>query len=139
MRAYSLDLRERIVAALKEGQTEKQVATRFGVSESTVTRYDRLDRNQQPLAAKKAPGRAPLLPPEQEPAFVRLVATRTDWTLETLRRAWQENSESGGTLLSKSALQEHLQRLKVTYKKKQTGRGAIGREAGGVPGAGPGG
>lgn len=118
MRAYSLDLRERIVAALKEGQTEQQVAARFGVSPSTVTRYDRLDRNRQPLAARKATGPAFLLRPEQEPAFRQLVATRTDWTLETLRHAWQEHGASGGTLLSKSALQEHLQRLKLTHKKK---------------------
>ncbi len=52
MRAYSLDLRERIVAARQEGQSEKQVADRFGVSEATVTRYHRLARQQKPLAAK---------------------------------------------------------------------------------------
>lgn len=115
MRAYSLDLRERIVAALEEGQTEKQVAARFGVSESTVTRYDRLSRNQQPLQAKKPPGSPFLLRPEQEAEFLALVATRSDWTLETLRHAWQDNS---GVLLSKSAVHEHLHRLKVTYKKR---------------------
>lgn len=119
MPAYSLDLRERIVAALKAGQSERQVAARFGVSESTVTRYDRLERTGRPLAPGRAPGRAPLLRPEQEGAFLALVATRTDWTLETLRHAWQADAGSGGALLSKSALQEHLRRLKVTYKKSK--------------------
>ena len=115
MRAYSLDLRERIVGARKEGQTEQQVADRFGVSLSTVTRYTRLHRQKGSLAPKKLPGRVPRLLPHQETAFLELVATRTDWTLETLRHAWQEHS---GVLMSKSALQAHLQRLGVTYKKR---------------------
>ena len=115
MRAYSLDLRERIVAARKQGHPEKQVAQRFGVSVSTVTRYTRLDRQQEPLQAKKAPGKTPLLLPQQEPGFRELLATRADWTLETLRHAWHAQS---GILLSKSTLHEHLARLKITYKKR---------------------
>jgi transposase len=120
MRAYSLDLRERIIAALQEGQTEKQVAVRFGVSESTVTRYDRLARTQQSLTAKVSSGKPPLLRPEHEADFRAMLAAGTaagtEWTLETMRHAWQERS---GILLSKSALHVHLTRLKVTYKKEQ--------------------
>lgn len=115
MRAYSLDLRERIVAARQEGQTEKQVADRFGVSESTVTRYTRLARHHKPLCAKKPPGKTPLLRPEQEPELLALLATGGDWTLETMRAAWQQKS---GVVLSKSAMHQHLKRLGVTYKKR---------------------
>ncbi len=42
--AYSLDLRERVVAAVKEGVKQPQVAERFKVSLSSVERYLRLDR-----------------------------------------------------------------------------------------------
>jgi transposase len=38
MRAYSMDLRERIVAAVDAGMTHPQVAARFGVSVRTVER-----------------------------------------------------------------------------------------------------
>ena len=39
VRAYSMDLRERVVAAVDAGMTQPQAATRFGVSLRTVERY----------------------------------------------------------------------------------------------------
>ena len=39
MRAYSIDLRERVVAAVDGGMTQPQAAARFGVSINTVGRY----------------------------------------------------------------------------------------------------
>jgi transposase len=42
--AYSLDLRERVVAAVKEGMTQPEVAARFKVSLSSVERYVRRER-----------------------------------------------------------------------------------------------
>src|SRR3954447_958189 len=39
MRAYSMDLRERVVAAVDRGMTQEQAAAIFGVSVNTVGRY----------------------------------------------------------------------------------------------------
>ena len=39
MRAYSMDLRERVVAAVDRGMTQEQAAATFGVSVNTVGRY----------------------------------------------------------------------------------------------------
>ena len=39
MRAYSMDLRERVVAAVDRGLTQEQAAATFGVSVNTVARY----------------------------------------------------------------------------------------------------
>lgn len=39
MRAYSMDLRERVVAAVDAGMTQSQAAARFEVSVRTVERY----------------------------------------------------------------------------------------------------
>src|SRR3712207_9478479 len=39
MRAYSMDLRERVVAAVDRGMTQEQAAALFGVSVNTVARY----------------------------------------------------------------------------------------------------
>ena len=39
MRAYSMDLRERVVAAVDGGMTQAQAAATFGVSINTVGRY----------------------------------------------------------------------------------------------------
>jgi transposase len=51
MRAYSMDLRERIVAAVDAGMTQPETADRFGVSLSTVERYLARRRATGSLAA----------------------------------------------------------------------------------------
>src|SRR3954449_2986955 len=51
MRAYSMDLRERIVAAVDAGLTQGQAAERFGVSLRTVERYLARRRSTGSLAA----------------------------------------------------------------------------------------
>ena len=40
-RAYSLDLRKRVVAAVASGQTCRAVAERFGVSVASVVKWSR--------------------------------------------------------------------------------------------------
>src|SRR4028118_2060883 len=57
MRAYSVDLRTKIVqSVIKMGVSKSETARRFGVNRSTVARYlKRLDESGS-LAPKKAPG-----------------------------------------------------------------------------------
>jgi transposase len=57
MRAYSQDLRKRIIAAIREGKSRKEVARLFDVSPSTVKRYIRQWREQGNLLPKPIPGR----------------------------------------------------------------------------------
>src|SRR3954466_10666525 len=51
MRAYSMDLRERVVAAVDAGMTQDQAAVTFGVSVNTVGRYLARRRDTGSLAA----------------------------------------------------------------------------------------
>jgi transposase len=51
VRAYSMDLRERVVAAVDAGMTQPQAATRLGVSLRTVERYLARRRATGSLAA----------------------------------------------------------------------------------------
>jgi transposase len=51
MRAYSMDLRERVVAAVDAGRTQRQAAERFEVSLRTVERYLSRRRSTGSLAA----------------------------------------------------------------------------------------
>ncbi|MGY1711802.1 helix-turn-helix domain-containing protein [Geodermatophilus sp. SYSU D00758] len=51
MRAYSVDLRERVVAAVDSGMTQEQVAAVFGVSVRSVERYLARRRATGSLAA----------------------------------------------------------------------------------------
>src|SRR4051794_41774589 len=60
VRAYSMDLRERIVAAVDEGMSQSQAAERFGVSLRSVERYLARRRATGGLAAtEQRPGREP--------------------------------------------------------------------------------
>ena len=56
MKAYSEDLRRKIVEALNRGTNKSQTARLFGVSLSSVKCYARMTREGRPLAPKKAPG-----------------------------------------------------------------------------------
>ena len=115
MRAYSLDLRERVVAALDSGQTYQQVAQRFDLSVPTVGRYRRLKKTQNTLAAKRSPGRKPNLSPQDQEQLSQLFATRADWTLQTLRTAWLEQS---GKSISIGSLHGWMHKLGFSYKKR---------------------
>jgi transposase len=75
MRAYSKDLRLRVLAAVDRGIPRKEVANTFGVSVSTIKRYLKLRRETGGVEPKPIPGpraqkRAAL--EERLPAQVRL-------------------------------------------------------------------
>ena len=59
MKAYSQDLRKRIIVAIGEGKSRREVARLFHVSLSTVKRYVRQWREQGNLLPKPIPGRPP--------------------------------------------------------------------------------
>lgn len=57
MRAYSVDLRERVVAAVDKGLAKGDVAEAFAVSVRTINRYLRLRRETESLGPRAIPGR----------------------------------------------------------------------------------
>jgi transposase len=61
MNAYSEDLREKIIEALRRGMGKSEAARTFSVSLSSVKRYAKLAEEGRPLAPKKRPGSKPKL------------------------------------------------------------------------------
>ena len=59
MKAYSKDLRQKIVDAIVRGMPKAQAARTFGVGISTVKRYATKARRGEPLEPGKAPGKRP--------------------------------------------------------------------------------
>lgn len=57
MKAYSEDLRTRIVAAIEGGMSKSEAARVFDVSLSSVKRYARLAARNEPLAPRKGDDR----------------------------------------------------------------------------------
>ena len=58
MKAYSMDLRTKIVESVRRGVSKSETARRFGVSRSTVKRYVKQLDEQGSLAPKTAPVRS---------------------------------------------------------------------------------
>jgi len=59
MKAYSRDLRRKIVDAIERGMLKAQAARTFGVGISTVKRYATKARRGEPLEPAKPPGKRP--------------------------------------------------------------------------------
>lgn len=88
MRSYSLDLRERVVAAVeaKEG-TWKEIAARFRLSVSWITKI----RRQQKVLGTLAPqtyrcGRKPILSDDHRKQLAEMVRKTPDASLMQLRK-----------------------------------------------------
>ena len=59
MKAYSEDLRQKIVDAIERGMPKAEAARTFGVGISTVKRYASKIQRGEPLQPGKAPGKRP--------------------------------------------------------------------------------
>src|SRR5918993_633908 len=114
MKAYSEDLRQKIVDALKRGTAKNEAATLFGVSLSSVKRFARMDRDGVSLAPKKPPGR----PPKSNDITRRLLeadlADRPAATASERRRYLERMT---GESMSDSTLRRLVRRLGHSRKK----------------------
>ncbi len=133
MRAYSADLRARIVAAVDAGESHPAVARRFGVAVATVGNYLRLRRATGGLAPRPRPGGTPDIPPARYPALLAQLAADPDATLEDHCATW---AAAQGQTVSVSTMGRTIARAGWTYK-KNAGRGRARRGgAAGVAGRG---
>ena len=116
MKAYALDLRERVVAACQAGGKQEAVADQFSVSLSFVAKLLRRHRTRGSAAALP-PGRGPV-PRLAGPALAQLSAClrqTPDATLDELR-IWL--AAVGGPAMSQSALGRAVQALDWRRKKR---------------------
>jgi len=113
-RAYSLDLRERVVAAVMGGQSCRAVAARFGVSVASVVKWVQRFRATGSAAAKRMGGRRPYAL-EGERAWV--LARISEFPDVTLRELAAELA-ARGIVVSHYAVWHFLMREGVTFKKK---------------------
>jgi transposase len=104
MKAYSLDLRERVIAAIDGGASKAQAARLFKIGRASVYRFLALAR-QDSLAPKKSWGRWRKLDPDALRAFLE---KKNDATLA-------EMSQEFGVCTA--TLWKRLKKMKVTLKK----------------------
>lgn len=111
MKAYSIDLRERILKDVDAGMTTRLVALKYDVSESWVRRLKQRRRELGEVSPRSSRNRVQpkWLPLTEE--IQKLVAEKSDITLRELR-------ESLGTEISVQTLSRALRILQFTFKKK---------------------
>lgn len=114
-RAYSLDLRERVVAAVSSGQSCRAVAEVFGVSVASVVKWSQRHRATGSSAAKPRGGRQPwVLEAERD-----WVLTRVGAEPEITTRALAAELAERGVVVSHVSVWNLLRRERQTFKKKR--------------------
>jgi transposase len=134
MKAYSMDLRERVVAACGGGDlTRPEVAEEFGVSVSFVAKLLRREREEGTVAARPRGGnRPPALRPRDLAALRHLVKEQPDATLAELRERLKERR---GVEVGVWTVWRALRRLRLPLKKSRcTRRSGTRRGCGGCAG-----
>ncbi len=116
MAAYSMDLRERVVAACDEGiDSRAEIAERFSVSGSWIRRLLQRRRETGSIAPRpRGGGQPPAFGGEAAERLRRAVADAPDATLEELAAA-------AGVACSVSATDRALRRMGITRKKSPSG------------------
>src|SRR5262249_60899291 len=117
MKAYPVELRTRIVAAVDGGVGSlPTVAALFGVSTNCVANYLLLRTTTGSLRPRPNPGgRAPAIAPERYDELRQLLAAQPDLTLEQLR-------DRLGLDCSLAAICRTLKKLDLPRKKKRSTR-----------------
>ena len=120
MNTYSLDLRERALAAVDRGMPRKEAVGVFGVSLATLKRWLKKRREQTGSAApKRKPGmrRRVGATLEERRALWRQLEKNPEATLEEQHRAlWERESGVG---VSVATMSRAIRRLGWTYKQRR--------------------
>ena len=127
MRAYSTDLKERLVRAVADGQPMREAARRFGVAVTTVKRAVVQQRETGSLARKPIPGCPRRIGPEQEAILRERLEAASDATVLEHCAWWAEHH---GQELSEATMWRAIRRLGWTHKKSHWQPASVTRRHG---------
>src|SRR5829696_8360252 len=114
MKAYSKDLRQKIVDAVRLGVPKAQTARTFGVGISTVKRYATKAQRGEPLEPGKAPGK----PPKMDERIRKLLEEDLkERPFVTLRERCDYVEAISGVSVSRSTMCRAIARIGPTRKK----------------------
>ena len=125
-RAYSADMRVRVIARVESGASRREAAEHYEVSASTAVTWVKCFRESGRCAAKPRGGS--VSPLEEHGEFLlALIDEQPDLTLDEVVCAMRKHKVSG----SRTAAWRFFQRHKITFKKSAArgGAGARGRSA----------
>jgi transposase len=111
---YSTDLRSRVVATFRSGVSRLETAECYQVSESSVQRWVRLDRQMGSVAAKPMGGNRPFVLAGERARVLERIAEQPDLPLRELLA----ELHGRGIKVSYFAVWNILDRAGLSFKKK---------------------
>jgi transposase len=114
MKAYSEDLRRKIVDAIERGMPKTQAARTFGVGISTVKRYATKAQKGESLEPGKAPGKRPKI---DERVGKLLEEDLKERPFATLKERCEYVEAMSGVSVSRSTMCRAIARIGSTRKK----------------------
>ena len=119
MKAYSKDLRQKIVDSVRRGMFKAEAARTFGVEISTVKRYCTKAQRGEPLEPGKAPGKRPKM---DERGRKFLEEDLKERPFVTFRERCDYVEAISGVSVSRSTMCRAISRMGSTRKKGANGR-----------------
>jgi transposase len=114
MRAYSTDLKERLVRAVADGLPMREAARRFDVAVTTVKRAVVQQRTSGSLTRKSSPGRPRAIRGELDAILLARLQAEPDATVLEHCAWWAEHQ---GQQLSEATMWRAMRRVGWTHKK----------------------
>ena len=116
MKAYSQDLRERVLRAVDLGRPRAEIVQLFGVSRATIKRYLKQRREEGHVRPKAIPGRPPKKQAQVEAGVMPQLQAHDDATLEQHCDLWEQ---AHGERVSRWTMSRAIKRLGWTRKKRR--------------------
>ncbi len=129
-KAYSEDMRTRLIARVESGESRREAAEHYEVSASTAVNWVKCFRETGRCAAKPRGGN--VSPLEEHGEFLLgLIDEQPDLTLDEVISTMRRHKIAG----SRTAVWRFFQRHKITFKKSLARGGAAARGRGARPAA----
>ena len=119
MKAYSQDVRERVLQAIDRGYSRAEIVQFFGVLRASIKRYIKQRREDGHVRPKAIPGRPPTKRAQVEAAVLPQLQALTSATLEHHCAMWEQTH---GERVSRWTMSRAIKRLGWTRKKSPSGR-----------------
>src|SRR5205085_4455209 len=116
MKAYSLDVRDKVLRAVDQGYPREEIIKLLGVSRATIKRYLKQRRETGTVAPKAIPGRPPKKLGPLQAELVAQLQAHDDLGLEEQCRLWEQ---SHGVRVSTATMSRAIKRVGWTRKKRR--------------------
>lgn len=126
MKAYSMDLREKVLRAVDQGYAREEIVQVLGVSQATIKRYLKQRRETGDVAPKAIPGRPPRKLGPLQAELVAQLRAHNDLGLEDQCLLWEQ---SHGVRVSTATMSRAIKRVGWTRKKRRWVPASGGRKS----------